>query len=345
MKIFRALVFLLFALGYTSYAQDNHFSQFYSAPLALNPALTGNFNGDYRLNAIYRNQWSGINSKFETSALGLDMNFKGGVLNKDIAAAGLYLYRDNLGDIFIAQSIALSGAYHYYLDVYRRHKLSGGIQGTYIQKSIDPSKLTFSDQFEDFVLNEGLQTNDAIIRNKINYFTVNLGMLYSFVVSPKTDVFAGLSVFQVNNPKESFYISSGSNHLNKRYTSYTGMNYKMSEKITLSPKILYMFQVRAQDINVGMEAGYKFPGKQSTTIYAGGWYRLNDAAILIGGTKWKTYTLKFSYDATVSNLKEIKNANNIRTNPKTGAFELSLILTGKLSRSIPDTYTIPCGVY
>jgi type IX secretion system PorP/SprF family membrane protein len=332
--------------GLPGLTQDYHFSQFYSAPMALNPALTGNFTDDYRASAIYRNQWSGINSKFETSALSFDMNFKGGVLNKDIAGAGVYFYRDNLGDnIFIAQSIAVSGAYHHFLDVYRRHRLSGGLQGAYVQKNVDPSKLTFSDQFEDFVLNQGLQTNDAIVRNKISYFTLNLGFFYSFIISPKTDVFTGITIFQVNTPKESFYTSSTSNRLDSRYTNYSGMNYKVSDKITLSPKILYMNQVKGQDINLGMEAGYNVSGKQKTTLFAGGWYRFHDAAIIMAGAKWKSYALRFSYDATVSDLKEIKNANNIRSNPKTGAFEISLILTGKLKRAFPDTYTIPCGVY
>ena len=38
-------------------AQDIHFSQFFQAPLLVNPSLTGVFNGDQRAIVQYRNQW------------------------------------------------------------------------------------------------------------------------------------------------------------------------------------------------------------------------------------------------------------------------------------------------
>jgi hypothetical protein len=41
----------------STYAQDIHFSQYYASPLTLNPALTGKFDGLWRVNAIYRGQW------------------------------------------------------------------------------------------------------------------------------------------------------------------------------------------------------------------------------------------------------------------------------------------------
>ena len=47
-------------------AQDPHFSQFYASPLTLNPALTGKFDGTFRLAANYRNQWPGIYGTYVT---------------------------------------------------------------------------------------------------------------------------------------------------------------------------------------------------------------------------------------------------------------------------------------
>ena len=40
------------------YAQDPHFSQFFSSPLTLNPAFTGKFDGAVRFIGDYRNQWN-----------------------------------------------------------------------------------------------------------------------------------------------------------------------------------------------------------------------------------------------------------------------------------------------
>ena len=52
----------LWTTGTTSLkAQDLHFSQFINAPLLTNPANTGFIpDGDYRLGAQYRDQWSSI---------------------------------------------------------------------------------------------------------------------------------------------------------------------------------------------------------------------------------------------------------------------------------------------
>ena len=48
---------------------DPHFSQYYAYPLWLNPALTGVINGDSRVNANYKNQYSNANNDKRRSSL------------------------------------------------------------------------------------------------------------------------------------------------------------------------------------------------------------------------------------------------------------------------------------
>ena len=62
-KLIRFFLPLLIILSVKGYGQDEHFTNFRMAPLAVNPALTGAFNGTYRLTAVYRGQWN-------TSSLG-----------------------------------------------------------------------------------------------------------------------------------------------------------------------------------------------------------------------------------------------------------------------------------
>ena len=57
-KIYAVLLFVVCAAF--SDAQDVHFSQYYAAPLTLNPALTGLVNGVFRASFNYRNQWFNI---------------------------------------------------------------------------------------------------------------------------------------------------------------------------------------------------------------------------------------------------------------------------------------------
>ena len=50
---------------------DPHFTQYYIHTSWLNPAMTGLFDGDYRIAGIYRNQWGNVGSPFSTMVNGL----------------------------------------------------------------------------------------------------------------------------------------------------------------------------------------------------------------------------------------------------------------------------------
>ena len=54
-------------------AQDPNFSQFFASPLTLNPALTGKFDGSFRVAGNYRNQWPTINTAFRTATASFDI--------------------------------------------------------------------------------------------------------------------------------------------------------------------------------------------------------------------------------------------------------------------------------
>ena len=65
------LLLLLTGAGKAMQAQvDPHFTQYYVYPSWLNPALTGSFDGDYRVSGIYRSQWGNISKPFRTVGLG-----------------------------------------------------------------------------------------------------------------------------------------------------------------------------------------------------------------------------------------------------------------------------------
>ena len=73
--ITRYLIFILFiTLSNGITCQDIHFSQFNLAPLNLNPAMTGSFNGDYRFVGNLRNQWSSVTVPYKTFAFSVEKN-------------------------------------------------------------------------------------------------------------------------------------------------------------------------------------------------------------------------------------------------------------------------------
>src|ERR1017187_4940646 len=79
-------------------AQDPRFSMFYASPLTLNPAMTGNFDGLYRITGIYRNQWPGLSNgkaAFSTPSLGVDFSLLKDLLkNKGALGVGLVFAND-----------------------------------------------------------------------------------------------------------------------------------------------------------------------------------------------------------------------------------------------------------
>ena len=56
----------------TAQAQDPSVSQFWASPLNINPALTGNINGDWRVIMNFRSQWIGPTAPYITGTISHD---------------------------------------------------------------------------------------------------------------------------------------------------------------------------------------------------------------------------------------------------------------------------------
>ncbi|HNF71853.1 MAG TPA: PorP/SprF family type IX secretion system membrane protein, partial [Chitinophagaceae bacterium] len=156
-------------------AQDMHFSQFNGAPMILNPALTGYFNGQYRITGIYRNQWSSVTTPYVTFGASVDAQLFKDVAIADYLGGGLAIYNDRSGDGNLANLTALASlAYHKFLGLDEKVSISVGLQGGYTQKSIDLSRLYWQDEF----YNGGFQpgTTGEQLNPKIKYFTANAGI-------------------------------------------------------------------------------------------------------------------------------------------------------------------------
>ncbi|HQU60103.1 MAG TPA: type IX secretion system membrane protein PorP/SprF, partial [Saprospiraceae bacterium] len=70
MRKYLLIIILALTAATISQAQDQHFSQFFASPLTLNPALTGTFDGKYRVAFIYRDQ-----DPYKTFAGAIDLRF------------------------------------------------------------------------------------------------------------------------------------------------------------------------------------------------------------------------------------------------------------------------------
>lgn len=89
----------------TAAAQDHQYSQFFNAPVYLNPALNGQFEGDLRMNLIYRNQWTSLPGSPRYFTASIDYNipqFGGGIglMFTHGTEGASYLTKDNISGIY-----------------------------------------------------------------------------------------------------------------------------------------------------------------------------------------------------------------------------------------------------
>lgn len=330
--------------------QDIHFSQFYNTPTLLNPALAGLFRYDYRATIVYRNQWRQANSTFSTVAVGADMNFPINPITGDKLGVGVFFLNDQMGDaVIVNNSVIGSLAYHKILDKQKRNRISFGLQGGFIQKGMDYSKLTFGNQIANYQIDQSLSSGEEG-KTSISYFNLHAGLGWLYKLNAKTDIHTGVSFFNVISPRETFASKAMTfgdpNDLKLRPLWYGGLEYLWSDKISLHPEIMYVYQSKAQEFNIGSAAGYaiKTVQGQRMLVLLGAWWRTRDAAIFMAGYRFKNYNICLTYDYTASSLKNARNTPQSKGGV-IGAWEITITYMGLFKRALPNNYTIPCGIF
>lgn len=331
-----------------SKAQDVHFSQYFSSPLTLNPALTGLVQNDLRLAVNYREQWSSVSSNpYLTGSLTFDMaTMKGKLNNGDAVGVGLMVLNDKAGSGGLTNtSVGLSVAYHKSFGFEKRNTLSLGLQGVMVTKKIDFTKLTFEDQFNYSTGLPDHATNESFSNADLNYPDINAGLMYTGKISDFATAYIGFSYYHLTQPVETFMKKTSdtiSDHkISARYTTYLGGSFTLNENIVLYASGLYQQQAKSTEVVIGSAVGFVLnPGydpeyMKSTIFYLGGWFRYGDAAAPYIALEWSKYLLGISYDVNISSFTPATNG--------TGATEVSFIFNGKNNkRVIGPKYNFAC---
>ncbi|MDX1652398.1 MAG: PorP/SprF family type IX secretion system membrane protein [Brumimicrobium sp.] len=318
--IFIIIIFPVFR----SQSQDAHLSLYDAAPIFLNPAMTGVFDGDWRIHGQFRTQWKAINFKPYTSALiSFDKPYKKWGFGGQISN-----FRAGIGNYGVLQGV-LSAAYTTSLDKSKNHNISFGIQGGINQKSVEYQLLTFNNQY---TTNNGGEFNTSINANEdfsgqsLITPVVNAGFLYFFAKQEsRFNPFLGISAFNLTQPQESFL--NFDNRLPIRYYAHTGVRINVTETFYVLPKVLYMRQQEFQELTLAADIGYFLKGSE-IYLLAGGIYRNRDAAILSVGARMDNYIARIGYDINVSSLTTVSNGR--------GGFEISFTYMGLKNRKLTD---------
>ena len=318
-------------------AQDRHFSQFYSSPLTLNPALTGAFDGKYRVGALYRDQWRGLlEQPYQNFSFGADLRLDAPFSSKsnpDKLGLGLLFYRDIINSLdFSTTQIALSGAYHKSLDLGSTQFLSMGFQLGLSQRNVNYDNLTFQDQWNG-VNGYSLPRSERLPENNFGYSDLSTGINYSINPEPKVAFFAGLAYHHFNKPNVSFFKGADipKQPLYSRISAQLAAQFPINKEHTLmmSPRILLASQGPHFEVNAGTNFRIEIDKTYGTSLHLGGWVRpvknidgFNiDAVVLMAGLEYNSVLLGFSYDLNLPTLQKYKRTANV--------FEISLIYLGE----------------
>lgn len=303
-------------------AQDPHFSQYFSSPLTLNPANTGNFDGTSRIASNFRNQWQGIGDPFQTGTISYDAEIfpeKVGEGNK-LAAGVMGLYDKALGGKFRSNYISGSLAYHLWLDEDRSKRLSVGFQSTFANKRVDPVAISFANQFSSFGFDLNMPSNEIITNNNINYFDWNTGLMYN-QSGENGSFYIGTSVYHLTTPSETF-LNNEVNNIPMRLTAHAGITRFIGQNGVLMGSSIFMQQGVSKELTLGMAYGHYLNSLiNNVALYMGGWYRNKESVIPYFGLLYNNMQIGLSYDVVTSGLNLAKTQNR--------SFEVSVIYSFK----------------
>jgi type IX secretion system PorP/SprF family membrane protein len=342
-----AIVAILFIVIQGSFnavqAQDPQFSQFYAAPLYLNPAFTG-ATGQARAGINYRNQWPAIDANFTTMSAYFDY-----FIEDKKSGVGMILTRDMEGLAGLRSlSIGLQYSYEFQLTDYLGFR--PGAQVALYNRDVNFDKLTFGDQFDP-------ATGDLI--NPTTAETFNTNFSKTFVDLSFGGVFftrtawLGVSGFHLNRPNQS--IIDEESRLPVKLSVHGGFKFYMrpgavgngiytrEAERSIAPAFQYRHQGKFDQMDLGVYFTFE-------PLVLGTWYRgvpfkqldsfvnHESLVLLLGFVKLgakDAINIGYSFDYTISKLGPGSG----------GAHEFSLVYTWPMRnpRKPPaDKLVIPC---
>ncbi len=297
----RNILFLLaiLCIRQLTYCQDPVFSQFYNAPIQLNPGLVG-LSTDGRVAINYRNQWPGWPQAYTTYSASFDQYVEG--MNSGL---GIQILADDAGNGTIKTN-SVSGVYAYQLQISKKLQARVGLEAGFIQTRLDWDKLIFVDQVVPGVINgtlggtiiPSLEVQPDNLSNIVADFSVG-GLLYN------DQYYIGVALKHLTNPNNSFSDNSTATYtgLPSRLTIHGGWQIDLDGYNNegfgsfIAPSILYTRQAGLSQLNAGALFNRE-------SFFAGMWLRhdLNniDAAIISAGMRTDWLKISYSFDLTLS---------------------------------------------
>ncbi len=322
----------LFLTTASIWSQDIHFTQYNMAPMSLNPAQIGKFEGTVRIGGIFRGQWAsvlGAGQQFRTPSVWVDAPIIRGFRKRDWVGIGLSVFTDKAGALGMTHNgLKLGAAYHLSLDKKGNTYLSVGYHFGGEQRKLNPGdRAQLADGFKangDYGV-----SSESFATEAQNYSDNDAGIALTARLNKRMNFVLGFSMFHLAKPTYTLIKPSASNPgtgtstatsssmetLSRRSVASGTFNIQLNDKLTTSPSFLFQTMAGADEIAIQNMFGYLFNEEKDITLKFGLGYRLGDAAQVLLGYQKKDLQVGFAYDINVS---QLSNQTNYR-----GGFEIA----------------------
>lgn len=235
---------VLLSCGSDLLAQNARFSQPFTAPLMLNPALSGNFAGTYRI-GLQTSWQKTINSNMAHQYFYFDAHLKENERGNYFGiGATAYNYGDDyLGFVptsgpITAQFASLSGAYHINLDDEAMGQwLSFGAQVAGAQGMYDNKRGVYDKEIGGGGFKYvNIDNAQKVAFNK--YLDFNLGLTYSYAAETVSAEF-GASVYHLFGPKSSLKGEPDEYRQKARFTVHANIAMELGEMMLVMRNIFW----------------------------------------------------------------------------------------------------------
>ena len=317
-QTFHILLFLggLLIHPFSARTQDIHFSQFWETPLLRNPSLAGLFDGDLRVQAIYRDQWNTLTNAYRTGSLNIEQKLAVGQ-GDDFLTLGLQTFFDRAGTIGWTTTQLLPALnFHKSVSQTKNRYLSLGAMGGWVQRRFDPSKMTTNTTYETG------GTGESLTNTSFGYLDGSVGLSYNsqFRDNAADNYYLGIAYHHFTRPNQSYYFRNADVELNPKWVVSAGMKWSISDQGFVTVLADHSRQGGFQQTVAGVLYGIRLgidPENSTQAIQAGAFMRLQEAFIPVIKLDLGNISASFSYDITISNLTPFNQGR--------GGFEAGLV--------------------
>lgn len=312
-------------------AQDPFFTQYYASPLNVNPAMMGVFQGQWRMNTNYRQQWGGIFSDIPLRTIHASFDYRINVVDEDYLAFGINAVQDETGAFSRLKSTrgALGVSYMKQLSGNRYSSsdqyLVAGIQVGPGQFRAATDGLWFDRQYDSVAIgvNNNLASGEVAPQSNM-YLDYTAGLMWYMVSDDNQSMYIGGSAHHLSNPNISFF-GNKSESLRRRFSINAGGEFPISDELSVLPSMMASLQGPSMMTQFGSNFRYSNHDWQEVAVRIGGAYRLSnkysgilgDAFTVTGMLEMNGWVFGASYDIHTSTILRPTNGR--------GAWEISLI--------------------